>query len=337
MSEHKVTLIPGDGLGPELSEITIKVINAAGVSIKWDTYITGKQAIAEGKDPLPAEAVESIRNNRVAFKGRIFTPISRGYESPNVRLRKALDLFASVRPVRSIPGLPSRYPDLDLVIVRENTEDVYAGIEHELVPGVVESLKVVTENACTRIASFAFDYATREKRKKITLIHKGNILKLSDGLFIECVRQVAGQYPDIEFEELIADNACMQLVLNPYRFDVLLTGNLYGDIISDLCAGLGGGLGLAAGINVGKEITVFESIHGNAPAIEGRDLANPLPFLIPAIYMLRSFKEEEAADRIFQGITTVLEEGKVLTPDLGGSASTTRMMEEIIAKMTSGL
>src|ERR687890_2841670 len=272
---HTITLIPGDGIGPEVSSAVVRIIEATGVDIKWETHYAGAQALEKFGSTLPEELLESIKKNRVALKGPITTPVGKGFTSVNVGLRKALDLYANVRPVRALPNVPARYPELDLVIVRENTESLYAGLEHVVVPGVVESLKIITEKASTRIARFAFEYARAEGRKKVTAVHKANIMKLSDGLFLECFRNVSKDYPEIEADDKIVDNACMQLVMHPEKLDVLVLPNLYGDIVSDLCAGLVGGLGVVPGANLGEEIAVFEAVHGSAPDIAGQNLANP--------------------------------------------------------------
>lgn len=331
--KHHVTLIPGDGIGEEVADQVLKVIQATAVSIGFDRQVSGQRARAKAGSALPPALIESIRKNKVALKGRISTPIGSGYESPNVQLRKMLNLYASVRPVKNIPGLRARFEGIDLVVIRENTEDMYAGIEHEVVPGVVQSVKVVTEQASTRIARLAFDWAVRNGRKSVACVHKANIMKQADGMFLACCRKVAQEFPQIGYREIIADAACMQLVLNPYAFDVLVMGNLYGDIISDLCAGLVGGLGAVPGINIGDDMVVFEAIHGNAPDLEGQDLANPLPLLVPAIHMLRHLGETEAADRITAGVSAVLGERKTVTPDLGGSSHTSEMCAAIIAGM----
>ena len=331
---HTVTLIPGDTVGEELAEAVVKVVDASGVSVGWERCLSGQRAQARHGTPLPDELFESVRKNKVALKGRLTTPLGSGhdgdYTSPNVTLRKTLDLFASIRPAKNLRGLKSRYEDVDLVVIRESTEDLYAGIEHEVVRGVVESLKVVTEAASIRIARFAFDYAVRNKRRSVTSVHKANIMKMSDGLFLECCRLVAADYPEIDYRELIADNCIMQLVLEPQQFDVLVMGNMLGDIISDVCAGLVGGPGAMPGINVGPDVTVFEAIHGNAPHLEGRDLANPLTLLMPAICMLRHLGEDEAADRIRRAVERILTQGEALTRDLGGNARTSEMAQAIV-------
>src|ERR671939_2174828 len=297
MAKHTITLIPGDGIGPEVSAAVVRIIEAAGAEIQWETHYAGAQALEKFGDTLPQELLESIKRNKVALKGPITTPVGKGFTSVNVGLRKALDLYANVRPVRALPNVPARYPELDLVIVRENTESLYAGLEHVVVPGVVESLKIITEKASTRIARFAFEYAMREGRRKVTAVHKANIMKLSDGLFLECFRKVSKEYAEIEANDKIVDNACMQLVMRPEQFDVMLLENLYGDIVSDLCAGLVGGLGLVPGANIGERGAVFEAVHGSAPDIAGQNVANPTALLQSGIPMLRHIGERESADR----------------------------------------
>lgn len=330
---HKVTLIPGDGIGSEITGAVVRVIEAAGVEIEWESFIAGAEALSRFGDPLPEPVLESIRRNKVALKGPLTTPVGTGFASVNVRLRKTLDLYANLRPVRNIPGLVTPFGALDLVVVRENTEDLYSGLEHVVVPGVVESLKIITEKASTRIARFAFDYARREGRKKVTAIHKANIMKLSDGLFLDCFRKIAAEYPDIKADDKIVDNACMQLVMKPQQFDVLLLENLYGDIISDLAAGLVGGLGVVPGANIGELGAVFEAVHGSAPDIAGRNLANPTALLQTAIMMLRYLGERNAADLIERALFQTLSDGHIRTRDLGGAASTTEYTEAIVAKM----
>jgi isocitrate dehydrogenase (NAD+) len=328
--KHKITLIPGDGIGPEVTGATISVLRATGFEAEWETFVVGAEALSRFGDPLPQDLIDSIKRNKVALKGPVATPIGTGFVSSNVRLRKALDLYANLRPIKSLKGVPSRYEDIDLVVVRENTEDLYSGLEHEVVPGVVESLKIITDKASRRIAKFAFDYARLEGRKKITAVHKANIMKLSDGLFLRCFREVAEDYPEIKADDLIVDNTCMQLVINPTQFDVLLLENLYGDIVSDLCAGLIGGLGVAPGANIGEEIAVFEAVHGAAPNIAGRGIANPTALLLSAVLMLKHLNERERALRIQAALEKVLAEGNVLTRDLGGQASTLDFTEAII-------
>jgi len=319
---HTITLIPGDGIGPEVTEAVLRVLKAAGVAIDWDRHDAGVVAFERTGRALPAELLASIRRTRVALKGPVTTPIAEGFTSVNVGLRKALDLYANLRPVANLPGAPARFNGVDLVIVRENTEDLYAGLEHEVVPGVVESLKIITERASTRIAKFAFEHARRHRRKKVTAIHKANIMKLGDGLFLESVRTVSRQYSDIKYDEKIVDAACMHLVLNPGQFDVLVMPNLYGDIVSDLCAGLVGGLGVVGAANLGTEIGVFEAVHGSAPDIAGKNYANPTALLLSAVMMLRHIDEGDVADRILAALSRVLESGAAKTRDLGGTAST---------------
>jgi isocitrate dehydrogenase (NAD+) len=319
---HTITLIPGDGIGPEVTEAVVRVIKAAGVSIDWETHLAGVRAFERTGQTLPVELIDSIRKNKVALKGPVTTPIAGGFTSVNVGLRKLLDLYSNLRPVANLPGIDARFQGLDLVIVRENTEDLYAGLEHEVVPGVVESLKIITEKASTRIAQFAFAHARRHHRRKVTAIHKANIMKQSDGLFLECTRRVAREYPDVPYDERIVDAACMQLVMKPEQFDVLLLPNLYGDIVSDLCAGLVGGLGVVGAANLGAEIGVFEAVHGSAPDIAGKQIANPTALLLSAVLMLRHIDEGAAADRIMQALGRVLTGGSVRTRDLGGAATT---------------
>jgi isocitrate dehydrogenase (NAD+) len=330
---HKITLIPGDGIGSEITGAVVRIIEASGVEIEWESFIAGAEALSRYGDPLPEPVLESIKRNRVALKGPLTTPVGTGFTSVNVRLRKTLDLYANLRPVRNLPGLVTPFGDLDMVVVRENTEDLYSGIEHVVVPGVVESLKIITEKASTRIARFAFDYARRENRKKVTAIHKANIMKLSDGLFLDCFRKVAAEYPEIAADEMIVDNACMQLVMRPQQFDVLLLENLYGDIISDLAAGLVGGLGVVPGANIGELGAVFEAVHGSAPDIAGKNIANPTALLQTAIMMLRHLGERAAADLIERAMIHTLANKQVRTRDLGGTASTTEYTEAIVASM----
>ena len=330
---HKITLIPGDGIGSEITGAVVRIIEASGVEIEWESFIAGAEALSRYGDPLPEPVLESIKRNRVALKGPLTTPVGTGFTSVNVRLRKTLDLYANLRPVRNLPGLVTPFGDLDMVVVRENTEDLYSGIEHVVVPGVVESLKIITEKASTRIARFALDYARRENRKKVTAIHKANIMKLSDGLFLDCFRKVAAEYPEIAADEKIVDNACMQLVMRPQQFDVLLLENLYGDIISDLAAGLVGGLGVVPGANIGELGAVFEAVHGSAPDIAGKNIANPTALLQTAIMMLRHLGERAPADLVERAMIHTLANKQVRTRDLGGTASTTEYTEAIVASM----
>ncbi|MBX3288884.1 MAG: isocitrate dehydrogenase (NAD(+)) [Acidobacteria bacterium] len=331
--KHTITLIPGDGIGPEITAATVRVLEATGVEIEWETHILGAQAQEKYGTTLPPEAIDSIKRNKVALKGPIMTPIGKGFTSVNVGLRKALDLYANVRPVKALPNVPCRYPELDLVIVRENTEGLYSGIEHIVVPGVVESLKVITERASNRIVKYAFDFARDNGRKKVTAVHKANIMKLSDGLFLQCFENVGQDYPDLEKDDKIIDNCCMQLVMRPEQFEVLVMENLYGDILSDLCAGLIGGLGLAPGANIGEQGAVFEAVHGSAPDIAGQGIANPTAILMSGIMMLRHIGENAAADKAEQAMLAVFAEGTALTRDLGGNAKTSEFATAIIDKM----
>src|SRR5256886_9264445 len=320
---HTFTLIPGDGIGPEVTDAVVGILHAAGVSIEWERHLAGARAFERTGNALPPELIDSIRRTKVALKGPVATPIGEGFTSVNVGLRKALDLFANLRPVWNLPGVVARFQSVDLVIVRENTEDLYAGLEHEVVPGVVESLKIITARASTRIAEFAFAHARRHGRKRVTAIHKANIMKMSDGLFLDSARTVAQHHREIGYDERIVDAACMHLVMNPSQFDVLLLPNLYGDIVSDLCAGLVGGLGVVGAANLGTDTAVFEAVHGSAPDIAGKNLANPTALLLSAVMMLRHIDESRAADRIMQALGRVLVEGRVRTRDLRGSSTTT--------------
>ncbi len=330
---HKITLIPGDGIGPEVTNATLRVIEAAGVKVEWESFIIGAAAIAEYGDPLPEALLESIKRNRIALKGPVGTPIASGFASVNVGLRKKLDLYANLRPVKNLPSIKTRFDNVDLVIVRENTEDLYSGLEHEVVPGVVESLKIITEKASRRISRFAYEYARKYNRRRVTAIHKANIMKLSDGLFLKCVRDIAEEYPEIQSDDKIVDNACMQLVTHPENYDVLLLENLYGDIVSDLAAGLVGGLGVVPGANIGEQVAIFEAVHGSAPDIAGKNIANPTALLQSAILMLKYIDEMDAAERIERAINQVLTEGNIRTPDLGGTANTTEFTYAIINKL----
>jgi isocitrate dehydrogenase (NAD+) len=324
-----VTLIPGDGIGPEVTEAVVRIFKVAGVDVDWERHDAGVTAFKRHNQSLPGELLDSIRRNKVALKGPVTTPIGEGFTSVNVGLRKALDLYANLRPVRNLAGVSSRFSDVDLVIVRENTEDLYAGLEHQIIPGVVESLKIITEKASTRIAEFAFDYARRFRRTRVTAIHKANIMKLSDGLFLESTRKVSREYTDITYDERIVDAACMQLVMRPETFDVLLLPNLYGDIVSDLCAGLVGGLGVVPGANIGEETAVFEAVHGSAPDIADKNLANPTALLLSGLMLLDHIGDLERATRIRAALDRVLAAGTVRTRDLGGTASTTEFTEAI--------
>jgi isocitrate dehydrogenase (NAD+) len=328
--KHTITLVPGDGIGPEVSAAVKQILRAAGVEIAWEEIPARAEFERRGVSFLQSGVIESIRKNRVALKGPMTTAIAGGAPSINVGLRQALDLYANLRPVKNLEGVPSRYQNVDLVLIRENTEDLYAGLEHTVVPGVVESLKIITERASTRIALFAFDYARKFGRKKIHAIHKANIMKLSDGLFLTSVRKVAAEYPEIEYKELIIDNACMQMVLDPHQFDMLLLTNLYGDIMSDLAAGLVGGLGVVPSGNIGQEAAIFEAVHGTAPDIAGKGVANPTALLLSAIMMLDHLGEANAARRIENSLRAVYREGKSLTRDVGGKATTAEFTAAVI-------
>ena len=330
---HRVTLIPGDGIGTEIMKAATSILEATGVVFDWVEHEAGIRAYEKTGNPLPETLLDSIKENKVAFKGPLTTLVGEGFPSANVALRKGLDLYANLRPVRTVVGVESRYQDINLVIVRENTEDLYSGIEHMIMPGVTQGMKVITAHASTRIARFAFDYAQRRGRKKVTAVHKANIMKLTDGLFLDSARAVAEEYPDIEFDDKIVDNLCMQLVLNPHQFDVLLLSNLYGDIVSDLCAGLVGGLGMVPAANIGLDAAVFEAVHGSASDIAGKGVANPTALTFSGVLMLRHLGENEAADAILKAIFAVLEEGEVRTPDLGGQASTQDYAEAVIQKL----
>jgi isocitrate dehydrogenase (NAD+) len=326
---HIITLLPGDGIGPEVTDAVVRILEAAGVSITWERHVAGAAAFERTGTALPPEVIESIRRTKVALKGPLTTPVGEGFTSVNVGLRKALDLYANLRPVWNLPGVPSRFQDVNLVIVRENTEDLYAGLEHQIIKGVVESLKIITEAASTRIARFAFAYARQHGRKKVTAAHKANIMKLSDGLFLESVRAVAREYPDVQYDEKIIDAACMHLVIDPTRFDVLVMTNLYGDIVSDLCAGLVGGLGVVGAANLGTDIGVFEAVHGSAPDIAGQNAANPTALLLSALMMLRHIGEGAAAERIMMALVSVMGHAAARTRDLGGTASTSAFADAV--------
>ena len=327
---HNITLIPGDGIGPEITDAVVKIIEKAGVEIDWDVQSAGADVADVEGTPLPDRVIQSIKKNKVALKAPVTTPIGKGFRSVNVQLRKALDLYSNLRPSKNLEGIKTRFENVDLVIVRENTEDLYAGIERQIDEDTAESIKIITREASIRICEFAFDYALKNGRKLVTAVSKANICKLTDGLFLRCANEVAARYPQIEYKEILVDNLCMQLVQNPEKFDVLVLPNLYGDIVSDLAAGLIGGLGVAQGANIGKDYAVFEPVHGSAPDIKGQNKANPTALLLSAIEMLRYIGENEAASSIDSALRTVLSEGKILTPDLGGNASTTDFRDEII-------
>ncbi len=333
---HRVTLIPGDGIGPELAEATRRVLDASGVEFQWDVVDAGEAVMAEHGTPLPEHVLESIRRNKVALKGPITTPVGEGFRSVNVTLRQVLGLYANLRPARSMPGVVSRYDDVDLVIVRENTEDLYAGIEHRVGRDAAESIKIITREASERITRFAFEYAVANGRRKVTAVHKANIMKLSDGLFLESARTVAAEYEGrIEFEDRIVDNMCMQLVQKPDLYDVLVLPNLYGDIVSDLAAGLVGGLGVAPGANIGTEAAVFEPVHGSAPKYAGQNKANPTALILSGALMLRHLGHPDAAERVEAALREVLAEGKTVTYDLGGTAGTSQFADAIVERLAS--
>jgi isocitrate dehydrogenase (NAD+) len=337
MSKHTIVLIPGDGIGPEVANATKRVIEAAGLSVEWVELPAGAAAIEQGfENVLPERTVAAIKAHKVALKGPVTTPVGKGFKSVNVQLRQKLNLYAAIRPVRSLDGVKTRFENVDLVIVRENTEGLYSGIENEVTKGVVTSLKVATELACTRISRYAFRYATRRHRGKITVFHKANIMKLSDGLFLDCARRIhEEEYPNIEYEELIIDAGCMKLVQEPRRFDVLLMENLYGDLVSDLCAGLVGGLGVVPGSNIGDEAAVFEAVHGSAPDIAGKGIANPLACIMSGVMMLNHLHEEAIAGKIRKAYDEILSDRNpaVLTRDLGGTATTDQFTDALIRKI----
>ena len=330
---YRIVLIPGDGIGPEVAEATQRVIEATGLSIEWEKHLAGQAAVDALGSPLPADTLEAVKRAAATLKGPTATPSGTGFRSVNVELRQKLHLFANYRPARSLPGVPSRYENVDVITVRENTEGLYSGLEHEVVPGVVESLRVVTEQASERIAQFAFETARRQGRKRVTCVHKANILKLSDGLFLRTCGRVAEAFPDIEFNDTIIDAAAMKLVINPHAFDVMVMENLFGDIVSDLTAGLVGGLGLAPSANVGEGVAVFEAVHGSAPDIAGKGIANPTALILSAVLMLRYLSEREAADRIENAVRTVIARGEMRTGDLGGSATTGQFVDAVLAEM----
>lgn len=331
---YTITLLPGDGIGPEVSEAAVRVVEATGIKCVWERMEAGKAAVSKYGTPVPDEVINSIVKNRIGLKGPITTPVGGGFASANVSLRKRLNLYANVRPAKTMPGAQSRYDNVDLVVIRENSEDLYSGLEHIVVPGVVESLKIITETACLRIGRFAFQYARVNRRKKVTAVHKANIMKLADGLFLECLRRAHREAPEIEYEEMIVNNTCMQLVMRPERFDVMVMENLYGDIISDLASGLVGGLGLTPSANIGEhEVALFEAVHGSAPDIAGRNMANPVALILSAAMMLKHLDENDAAERITRAVESVVAKGETKTADLGGTATTTEITDAIIASL----
>jgi len=330
---YNITLIPGDGIGPEVIKAARIVLEASGVKINWEIVEAGEEVIQKFGTPLPNYVIDSIKKNKVALKGPITTPIGTGFRSVNVALRQTLELYANIRPVKSYKGVPSRYSDIDLVIVRENTEDLYAGIEHKIGEDAAESIKIITRKASERIARFAFKLTKREKRKKVTVVHKANIMKYTDGLFLECVRKVSQEYPEIVFEEMIVDAMSMKLVQVPNNYDVLVMPNLYGDILSDLAAGLVGGLGVVPGANIGDKEAVFEPVHGSAPKHKGKFVANPTATILAGVMMLKYLGESKAADRVEKAVVKVLEEGKYLTRDLGGNTGTVEYAKAVMDAM----
>lgn len=333
---YNITLIPGDGIGPEVIKAARIVLEASGVKINWEIVEAGEEVIQKFGTPLPNYVIDSIKKNKVALKGPITTPIGTGFRSVNVALRQTLELYANIRPVKSYKGVPSRYSDIDLVIVRENTEDLYAGIEHKIGEDAAESIKIITRKASERIARFAFELTKREKRKKVTVVHKANIMKYTDGLFLECVRKVSQEYPEIVFEEMIVDAMSMKLVQVPNNYDVLVMPNLYGDILSDLAAGLVGGLGVVPGANIGDKEAVFEPVHGSAPKHKGKFIANPTATILAGVMMLKYLGENKAADRVEKAVVKVLEEGKYLTRDLGGNTGTVEYAKAVIDAIAKG-
>ena len=335
MAKHTIVLIPGDGIGPDVTRATRRVLESAGLDVEWIEALAGATAVERGHaDVLPPETLAAIKTHKVALKGPVTTPVGTGFRSVNVQLRQALDLYAAVRPVRNLPNVKTRFDEVDMVIVRENTEGLYSGIENTVAPGVVTSLKVATEKGCTRIARWAFRYATRRHRQKITVFHKANIMKLTDGLFLACARRIQEEeYPNIAYEETIIDAGCMKLVQDPTRFDVLLMENLYGDLVSDLCAGLVGGLGVVPGANIGDDAAVFEAVHGSAPDIAGKGIANPLACLMSGVMMLNHLHEESLAERVKAAYNAVLVDGTVRTRDLGGTAGTDAFADAVIAHL----
>ena len=337
--KHNITLLKGDGIGPEISSSVLKIIESTGVQINWDEHLAGKDAYLKYGEVLPSMTLDSIKKNKVVLKAPITTPIGEGFASVNVQLRRYFDLFANVRPSKNLPNIKTPFNNVDLVVIRENTEDIYAGIENKIDENTVHGIKLITKKCCKRICDYAFQYALKNKRKEVTVVTKANISKLADGLFLNCFREISKNYPEIKTREILIDNLCMQLVVNPSQFDILVMPNLYGDIISDLCAGLVGGLGIAYSSNIGKyeekDYAIFEAVHGSAPDIAGKNIANPTGLLRSAIEMLKYINENEAAAKIEKALFKVFEEGKILTPDLGKNATTKEFTEEIIQKIKS--
>lgn len=330
---HKITLIPGDGIGPEVTSAARKIIDASGVKIEWDVVEAGAAVVEEYKTALPEYVLESIKKNKIALKGPVTTPVGKGFKSVNVTLRQNLNLYANIRPIKTYEGIKSRYDNVDLVIFRENTEDLYAGIEHMVSEDIAESIKIISKKASDKIVRAAFEYARINNRKKVTAVHKANIMKLSDGLFLKCARTIAKEYTDIEFEDIIVDAMSMKLVLNPEKYDVLVMPNLYGDILSDMASGLVGGLGVVPGANIGEEEAVFEPAHGSAPDIAGKNMSNPVAAVLSGVMMLKYIGESKAASKIEKAVAYVIKEGKHVTADLGGNSNTTEFTEAIINNM----
>jgi len=328
---YNITLIPGDGIGPEVAFATKRLIDATGVKINWEVQEAGEKMIKEHGTPLPPSVIESVRKNKIALKGPITTPVGEGFRSVNVALRKEFDLYANVRTAKTFKGIPSRYDNIDIVIIRENTEDLYAGVEHMIGEDVAESIKIFTRKGCERIIRFAFEYARKEGRKKVTAIHKANIMKCTDGMFLKIAREISKEYTDIQFEDMIIDAMCMKLVQTPEKYDLLVLPNLYGDIVSDLCAGLVGGLGVAPGANIGNDYAIFEPVHGSAPDIAGKDIANPTAMMLSGIQMLRYIGETGAADKALKALTKIIGEGTSVTRDLGGILGTSAFTEKVIS------
>lgn len=330
---NTVTLIKGDGIGPEITEATIKVIEAAGARIKWEEVSAGESALKKFNTPLPAEVIESLQQTGVGLKGPLTTPVGSGYRSINVALRKELDLYANLRPAKTYRGLTTPFENVDLVVIRENTEDLYTGIEHMVGDDAAESIKIITRKASERICRYAFRYAQNADRKKVTVVHKANIMKLTDGLFLESARKVSEEYPEVEFEDCIVDNMAMQLVMKPWQYEVMVMPNLYGDILSELCAGLVGGLGIVPGANIGEQAALFEPVHGSVPKYAGQNRANPAAMIMASVLMLGYIGENEAAWRIEQALSDLIEEGREITPDLGGSAGTREMAQALATRV----
>lgn len=333
---HKITLINGDGIGPEITDSVVKIIGATGLKIDWDLQTAGADVIVSEGTPLPKRVLESIKKNKVALKAPVTTPIGKGFRSVNVQLRKELDLYANLRPCKNLPNIKTKFDNVDIVVVRENTEDLYAGIERQIDNDTAESIKIITRKASERISKFAFDYAVKNNRHEVCVVTKANIMKLSDGLFLECFRNISKDYPQIKTREILVDNLCMQLVQKPEQFDVLVLPNLYGDIVSDLCAGLIGGLGVAQGANIGLDCAVFEPVHGSAPDIKGQNKANPTALLLSAIEMLKYIGENDVAEQINKALFKTLADG-IFTLDIGGKATNTEFTEAIIRNLTSNL